>query len=160
MKRSIILFIILLIPLCVFSNDLGISFPSSKYMDMTRNDLSTELFMTNLGTGISLTIATGTAFVAGVGVYFSYYGVSSMTRAILDSPFSAFSLFDAFVYGGIIIGGSVLAGIGYLGLDLAIKSIQKQSLNRKEIKIALKQFHPTSYKDSPGIGIGISIALD
>jgi len=160
MKNLFLTFFIILLPLCLLSQEIGIEYSHNKYLDLNNKELKTELIMTNIGTGLSVTGVGGGAIIMGTGLYISYSGIYHLTRSILESTFTFLPMLDAFYYGGVIILGSAVAGIGYLVVEIALNTIHNQAEHRDQIKVALQAYHPTSYKDNPGMGIGISIALN
>ena len=160
MKKLIILLILIVIPLIAFSQELGIDYSFNKYKQLSEGQLKSRLFWNNTGTVGSLVLGAGGAFAICVG---GYYGVSAGILAaglILSGP--AQDLFQVLVR-TVLVGGSAagfgVALLGYAAIRFSIDTIGDLSVNKRMIKIELKQFQPVSYKDSPGIGIGINFAL-
>jgi hypothetical protein len=151
---------LLFLPLIVFSQDLGIKIPENKFIEMNKKALKTELALTNIKTGFCYFAAAGGATVVVGGTIISLGGIFNMTKSILEFTVYPLRVFDALYYGGIIFGGSAIAGLGVLVFDIALKSINKLDDTRQDIKIILHQFEPTSYNDHPGIGVGVSISLN
>jgi len=159
MKNTFFIVILIILPLCIFSQELGIDY-SNSYFNMDQKTLKNELLLTNIGTGVSVTFASSGAVIIGAGAYISLKASFELVNSMLELPFSFTPILDGFYYTAIMLGGAAIAGAGYLVFSLSTKFILRQNENRQQIKIALKQFQATSYKDSPGLGIGVSIALN
>ena len=142
MKKLILICLLILIPMCIFSQELGINYSFNKFKDFPEDQLKSRLFWNNTATVGSVLLSVG--------------GVAAIVGDFLMEPLSAVY---TYLLAGASASGFGLALLGYGALKMSINAIGQLNGNRQLIKVELTQFQPSSYKDSPGIGIGISIAI-
>jgi hypothetical protein len=143
------------------------------YSKLNEEQLHTQLQRVNTEILTSSLVSTGGIVFAGLGALASYAGIIMITsEPIIDfDPDDEFQMMmwplvlSIYVlqYGGgfaLITGG---VGLSVTGVGLTISAsgnIAFQFDKRRQIQLELKRFQPTSYKDTPGMGIGLSIPIE
>jgi len=161
MKKLILICIIILIPLCVFSQELGMKYSFNKFKDFSEDKLDNRLFWNNTATVGSVLLSIGGVTAIGIGSYYGiYFGFYALASIFSDSLMEPLSVLFAYFSATTSVAGFGLAVLGYGALKMSINAIGQLNNNRQLIKLELTRFQPSSYMDSPGIGIGVSLSLN
>lgn len=173
MKRSIIclLIIFIIIPGLLSAQKYGSGF-DLLYSKLNEEQLYDQMQKVNTEIFTSSLVSTGGIVFAGLGALSTVVGVAFLT----SEPFVEFDpdneahmmmwpvfltiYFMQYVGGLALISGG--AGLCITGVGLTISAsgnITFQVDKKRQIQLELKRFQPTSYKDHPGVGIGVSIAI-
>jgi hypothetical protein len=150
----------LIMPLASQAQELGIDYQFNKYYGLDKEELQEKLITCNRLEVMSGILSFGGITAVCFGGYYVYAG-----GEILLSYLSSDDLIDLWGVLGFsgamaitVVGSAIFFG-GMIAVELGIRSIVNLEGQKDQIRLTLKQFAPTSYKDRPGIGIGFSIAI-
>jgi hypothetical protein len=173
MKRKIhkILLLLLLIPFMLFAQIGDISGYKLMYSKLNEEQLYSQMQRVNTEIFESTLVSTGGVALTGLGALSIIAGVAMISAepfVTLDPdeqgiffPLALIGLAFQYVGGASLIGGGIGSGVTGVGLIVtASGNIAFQIEKKRQIQLELKRFQPTSYEDKPGIGIGISLALN
>ena len=116
MKNTFFIVILIILPLCIFSQEMGVDY-SNSYFNMDQKTLKNELLLTNIGTGVSVTFASSGAVIIGAGAYISLKASFELVNSMLELPFSFSPILDGFYYTAIMLGGAAIARCRLSGLQ-------------------------------------------
>lgn len=161
MKKLILILILIIVPFSIYAQELGIDYPFNKFNGLNQKQLEDRLAWNSAGKISSYVLIGGGVAGLTVGTYYCIeYGYLAAVGILSGATESPLGAFITYLMAAGSISGFGLAVLGYGAIKFSLDSIKELNFNRHLIEIELKQFHPTSYKDSRGIGIGISIALN
>jgi len=169
---TILLILFVLLPSMLLARG-DISGYKLMYSKLNKEQLYSQKQRVNLEIFESTLISTGGVALTGLGVLSTAAGVALIASQpiITFDPEDDFQLLlwpiilTAYVVqygGGIALIGSG-AGLCYAGVGITISAsgnIAFQIEKKRQIQLELKQFSPISYKYQPGIGVGVSMALN
>ena len=132
-----------------------------KLADMSEQELQNRLSWNKAAkVGSGVLIVTGFSAVA-VGSYYGLrYGYITAVGLLSGATESPLGAFLTYLTAAGSIGGFSLAVMGYAAIKFSLDAINELNFNKHLIEVELKQYRATSYKDHPGIGIGISFSLN
>ena len=174
MKRSIILIILLsmVIPILLLAQQNKTGFEvllqklNEEQLYNQKSDVNHEILSSSLISAGSISLAAFGGLAAYVGVelllaepLIDFDPDNELTMLMWPLVISVYAL----QYGGgiALIGGG--AGLCITGIGIMVTAtgnIVYQFGKLQQINMELKRFKSTSYKDKPGVGIGISIPLN
>jgi len=172
MKRTSILsasiiILLILFPLIVNARDMGFTY-KHQFQPMSEKQIRTQialLDLENFGSGV---LAVGGLVAAGTGTISFIIGLEMFfSEPIIEwepshdfNPFFIIPFMQYAVGAILLIGGPILALEGFELTHIFSDNIRNNVRIRKNFVMVLKRFQPTSYKDRPGVGIGISLPLN
>lgn len=170
MKKIFILILMILtlsIPCIVQAQEikLGLEY---QFKPMTEKQIRAEMLKIDLENVGSLALGAGGIFVSYTGGISFLTGLAlSFSEPIIDvnnsdhgfNPLIFAPLLQYATGFMLLIGGPILFLEGLEITHIFSDNIKNNLLIRQNFKMELKRFHPTSYDDHPGIGIGINFPL-
>lgn len=161
-KAMIKVIICAILPFALMAQMNGLTL-EHRFKPMSEKEIRTQIALLDIENIGSAALAVGGAVFAYEGALLCILGWQMITSEPIFDFDNIFWIFPFLQYsmGAIMFVGGPFITLGGLEIAHIFSDNIKNNIHiRRNFKLELKQFTPTSYNDRPGIGIGFSVALN
>lgn len=169
MNKYTLYVIVLIITAVLIPLDLHAQGPKFEFKPMTEKEIRKQIISLDIENIASLVMATAGICGTYVGIELFLSGLEMFSESFIDTEdldsqglfylFPWLLLYYAVAF-TVTVSGPIISFASFEISHMFFNNFKNNIKIRRNFSLVLKRFEPTSYKDRPGIGIGISFSLD